>query len=141
MTASGPSFEEISETFELMDDWDARYEYLIELGKTLEPLSDAQKTAATKVEGCVSQVWLWPNATDEGGVRRLYFEGDSDALIVRGLIAVLRALLSGRRTTEIAAADPKAALAKLGLDQALSPQRSNGLSAMIRRVQELASAP
>lgn len=140
MTASGPTFEEISETFELMDDWDARYEYLIELGKGLSPLSDAQKTAATKVEGCVSQVWLWPNATDEGGVRRLFFEGDSDALIVRGLIAVLRALLSGRPTSEIAAADPKAALAKLGLDQALSPQRSNGLSAMIRRVQELASA-
>lgn len=138
---SEPSFEEISETFELMDDWEDRYRYVIELGKALPGLSDAQKTAETKVDGCVSQVWLVSELKPgPSGAPHLYFEGDSDAFIVRGLIAVLRALLSGKAARDIAAADPMAAFAALGFDSHLSPQRSNGLKAMVARLKNLAAA-
>lgn len=137
----GPSFEEIAETFQLLDDWEARYGYVIELGQGLSGVDDALKTAATKVEGCASQVWLVTELVDsEDGSRRLYFEGDSDAHIVRGLIAVLRALLSGNRVSEIAAADPVGELGKIGLGAQLSAQRSNGLRAMIARLQGIAKA-
>ncbi len=137
----GPSFEEIEETFELMDDWMDRYRYVIELGQRLPELPDADKTDETKVDGCASQVWL-KIARDPGpdGAPRIRFDGDSDAHIVRGLIAVLRALLSGRRADEIAGFDAVAAFDRLGFGDHLSSQRSNGLRAMIRRVKERAAA-
>lgn len=137
--AAGPSFEEIAETFELLDDWEARYGYIIELGGALPGLKDADKTDATKVDGCASQVWLVAEVrTDADGGARLHFEGDSDAHIVRGLISVLKALLSGRAPSEIAASDPAARFAEIGLDGALSAQRSNGLRAMVARIQDVA---
>jgi cysteine desulfuration protein SufE len=134
-------FEEIVENFELFDDWEDRYRYVIELGREMEPLPEARKTAAAKVEGCASQVWLIPDLRrDAAGRDCLYFEGDSDAMIVRGLIAVLRALYSGRPLSEIPKIDAQAQLGRLGLEQHLSSQRSNGLKAMVRRLNELAQA-
>ncbi len=126
--------------FDLLDDWEQRYRYVIDLGKDLPALDDTRKSDATKVEGCASQVWLVPDLRQEDGQARLYFEGDSDAMIVRGLIAVLHALLSGRTPQEIVDTDALAQMARLGLDQHLSAQRSNGLRAMIVRVGELARA-
>lgn len=102
----GPDFAEISETFELLDDWEERYRYVIDLGKDLPGVPEPQRTAQSKVDGCASQVWIVPRLREEDGARRLYFEGDSDAHIVRGLIAVLRALLSGRPAAEVATSDP-----------------------------------
>ncbi len=138
-SASGPSFEEIAETFELLDDWEARYGYVIELGAGLPGLDASQKTNETKVDGCASQVWLVAErVAGENGVERLFFEGDSDAHIVRGLIAVLKSLLNGRAPAEVAAADPVSEFAKIGLDAQLSSQRSNGLRAMVARLQAIA---
>ncbi|MEL6318887.1 MAG: SufE family protein [Pseudomonadota bacterium] len=137
----GPSFEEISETFELMDDWMDRYRYVIELGQGLEGLDAADKTAETKVDGCASQVWLKAEPMRAPGEPvRLRFEGDSDAHIVRGLIAVLRALLSGRPASEIISCDAVGAFDALGFGEHLSSQRSNGLRAMIRRLKDEANA-
>ena len=138
--AGAPDFDEIAETFELLDDWEERYRYVIDLGKGLPGLPEALRTPQTKVEGCASQVWIAPEIREEGGVKRLFFEGDSDAHIVRGLIAVLKALLSGRPVAEIAASEPIEDFARLGLDAHLSPQRSNGLRAMVERLKRLASA-
>ena len=140
MTAQ-PRFEEIVENFELFDDWEDRYRYVIELGREMEPLDDALKAPAYKVEGCASQVWLVPSV-DEGsdGVARLDFRGDSDAMIVRGLIAILHALYSGLPLRDAAAVDAPAELSRLGLEQHLSSQRSNGLKAMIRRIGDLSRA-
>jgi cysteine desulfuration protein SufE len=129
-------FEEIAGTFAFLDDWEDRYRYVIELGKKMPPLDDALKVPATKVEGCASQVWIVPRA-EQG---RFDFAGDSDALIVRGLIAILHALYAGRPTAEVAGLDAGAALARLGLDEHLSAQRSNGLRAMVARIQERAAA-
>jgi cysteine desulfuration protein SufE len=144
MTASAEisaEFEEIVENFELFDDWEDRYRYVIELGREMEPLPEARKTAAAKVEGCASQVWLIPDLRrDAAGQDCLHFEGDSDAMIVRGLIAVLRALYSGRPLSEIPQIDAQAQLGRLGLEQHLSSQRSNGLKAMVRRLKDLAQA-
>lgn len=134
------AFQEIAETFDLIDDWEERYRYVIELGKQLPPMPDALKTADTKVDGCASQVWLSPELREESGERRLYFLGDSDAHIVRGLIAVLRALLSGQPVRNIADSDPAAALSAIGLSGHLSSQRANGLNAMIVRIKALATA-
>lgn len=142
MTAAvQPSFSEIQETFELIDDWEDRYRYLIDLGKALPGLEEARRTPATKVEGCASQVWLdiRTEATAEGG-SRLVFEGDSDAHIVRGLIVVLTALLSGRAPEDIARSSPLSDLGALGLDAHLSAQRSNGLRAMLGRIEGAARA-
>lgn len=139
MAETAPSFEEIAETFELMDDWEERYSYVIELGKALPGLPEERRTPATKVEGCASQVWLWPETRrDDQGAMRLDFEGDSDAHIVRGLIVILKSILAGKTVSEIEAADPAADFARLGLDQQLSSQRSNGLRAMIKRIKEIA---
>ena len=139
--AASAEFEEIVENFELFDDWEDRYRYVIDLGREMAPLPETRKTAAAKVEGCASQVWLIPdlrrNAT---GQDCLHFEGDSDAMIVRGLIAVLRALYSGQPLSEIPKIDAKAELGRLGLEQHLSSQRSNGLKAMVRRLNDLAQA-
>jgi cysteine desulfuration protein SufE len=131
-------FETLVEDFELFDDWEDRYRYVIELGKAMEPLDDGDRTPERKVEGCVSQVWLVPEIEGEGAEARLRFRGDSDAMIVRGLIAVLQKLFSGRPVSEVAATDAQAELARLGLDQALSSQRSNGLRAMVARLQGIA---
>ncbi|WP_291728927.1 SufE family protein [Leisingera sp. F5] len=130
------AFEEIVEDFEFMEDWEDRYRHVIDLGKAMQPLDDALKVPATKVDGCASQVWL--HAVIEDGEFR--FDGDSDAMIVRGLIAVLRCLYSGVPVKEVAAVDAKAELGRLGLNDHLSSQRSNGLRSMIERIRETAMA-
>ncbi|WP_264213349.1 SufE family protein [Leisingera thetidis] len=130
------AFEEIVEDFEFMEDWEDRYRHVIDLGKAMEPLDDALKVPATKVDGCASQVWL--HATVEGGEFR--FDGDSDAMIVRGLIAVLRRLYNGLPVKAVPVVDAKAELGRLELNEHLSSQRSNGLRAMIERIRETAMA-
>lgn len=129
------AFEEIVEDFEFIEDWEERYRYVIEQGKAMAPLDDALKVPATKVDGCASQVWLHPNT--DGGI--FQFDGDSDAVIVRGLIAVLRKLYNGLPLSEVLAVDARAELERLGLNEHLSSQRSNGLKAMIERVRLVAS--
>ena len=131
-----PAFEEIAETFAFLDDWEDRYRHVIELGKAMPPMDPALHVPATKVEGCASQVWILPRI--EGG--RFDFQGDSDALIVRGLIAVLHALYAGLPVAEVGAVDAPAELARLGLDAHLSAQRSNGLRAMVARIRDSAAA-
>jgi len=139
--AASAEFEEIVENFALFDDWEDRYRYVIELGRAMDHLPDERKTAATKVEGCASQVWLVPDMIrDDQGRDCLRFQGDSDAMIVRGLIAILRALYSGQPLAEIPGIDATAELGRLGLEQHLSSQRSNGLKAMVRRLNDLARA-
>ncbi len=129
------AFEDLAETFEFLDDWEDRYRHVIELGKAMPPLDETFKVPALKVQGCASQVWLRP--VIEGG--RFDFQGDSDAMIVRGLIAVLHALYSGLPVAEVAKVDAPAELARLGLNEHLSSQRSNGLRAMVERIRETAS--
>lgn len=129
------AFEEIVEDFEFIEDWEDRYRYVIEQGKAMDPLDDALKVPATKVDGCASQVWLHPSI--EGNV--LHFDGDSDAMIVRGLIALIRKLYNGLTLDAVLAVDAKAELERLGLNDHLSSQRSNGLTAMIERVRLVAS--
>lgn len=136
--ADAPTFEEIAENFEFLEDWEDRYRYVIELGKDMAPLPESMRNAATKVDGCASQVWIAPSLEDTSDGPVLHFQGDSDAHIVRGLIAILHALLSGRPAAEIVAEDAEGAMARLGLDQAISKQRSNGLKAMIIRLKALA---
>jgi cysteine desulfuration protein SufE len=135
-----PAFEEIAETFAFLDDWEDRYRHVIELGRAMEPLDPVFKVPATKVDGCASQVWIRPILTGSGPGARFDFQGDSDAMIVRGLIAVLHALYSGLTAAEVGAVDAPAALARLGLDEHLSSQRSNGLRAMVGRIRAIAAA-
>ncbi|MEM8698063.1 MAG: SufE family protein [Pseudomonadota bacterium] len=135
---ASPAFEEIVENFELFDAWEDRYRYIIDLGREMPELPDARRTDAAKVEGCASQVWLVPELRTEEGADRLYFDGDSDATIVRGLIAVLRALVSGQRVADIPGLDIEGELARLEMHQHLSGQRSNGLAAMVQRLKDLA---
>ena len=130
------AFEEIVEDFEFLDDWEDRYRHVIEQGKAMEPLAEALKGPATKVDGCASQVWLHP--VIENG--QFHFDEDSDALIVRGLIAVLRSLYNGLTLAEVVAVDARAELERLGLNEHLSAQRSNGVRSMIERIRETASA-
>ena len=130
------AFEELAETFEFLDDWEDRYRHVIELGRAMPPLEDGFKVPALKVQGCASQVWLRPLVADA----RFDFEGDSDAMIVRGLIAVLHALYAGVPVAEVARIDASAELGRLGLNDHLSAQRSNGLRAMVDRIRETASA-
>jgi cysteine desulfuration protein SufE len=126
---------DIIENFESLDDWDDRYRYLIELGRELPAMSAAAHSEANKVHGCASQVWLdtsvRPNGAD-GAV--LTFIGDSDAHIVRGLIAILFAIFSGRRATDILAVDAVSLFEKMGLREHLTPQRSNGFRSMVERI-------
>ena len=129
-------FEEIVEDFEFLEDWEDRYRHVIELGKAMPPLDPALKTDATKVNGCASQVWLHARAQDDS----LEFEGESDAMIVNGLIAVLRKLYDAQSAAEVLAIDAHAELARLGLGDHLSAQRSNGLRAMIERIRSIAQA-
>lgn len=132
-------FEEIAETFEFLDDWEDRYRHVIELGRAMPAMDAALKSPATKVEGCASQVWIHPVVIGEGPEARFDFAGDSDAMIVRGLIAVLHALYSGLRLREAAEVDALTELARLGLEEHLSSQRSNGLRAMVGRIRALTS--
>lgn len=131
-------FEEIADDFAFLDDWEDRYRYVIELGRAMPPLDEALRTPATKVEGCASQVWIAPRLTGEGAAARFDFDGDSDALIVRGLIAVLHALYAGLDPSAVLAVDAPGELGRLGLDQHLSSQRSNGLRAMVARIRGIA---
>jgi len=131
-------FEEIVENFEFLDDWEDRYRYVIELGKAMDPLEDAFRVPATKVDGCASQVWIVPEIRGTGGDATFSFRGDSDAMIVRGLIAVLHALYGGRKVSDVIEVDAGAELARLGLDEHLSSQRSNGLRAMVQRIRNVA---
>jgi len=133
--------DEIIENFALLDEWDDRYRYVIELGRTLPPLADAAHTEANKVRGCASQVWLVTHVKPDGGDGPvLSFEGDSDAHIVRGLIAILLALYSGKNAREILDTDAAALFEQLGLKENLTPQRSNGLRSMVERIRADAGA-
>ena len=131
-------FQDIIEAFEFLDDWEDRYRHLIELGKKLPTLNDALRVDATKVDGCASQVWIVPKIEGNGANGILTFDGESDAMIVRGLIAILSALYNGRTLQEVVDTDASEAFVRLGLDQHLSAQRSNGLRAMIARIQSVA---
>lgn len=130
-----PAFEEIAETFAFLDDWEDRYRHVIELGKAMPPLDESFKVPALKVDGCASQVWLRPVL--DGG--RFDFEGESDAMIVRGLIAILHALYAGLPVAEVARVDAVAELGRLGLNEHLSAQRSNGVRAMVQRIRQVAA--
>ena len=132
------AFEDIADTFAFLDDWEDRYRHVIELGKAMPPLADAFKVPALKVEGCASQVWFRPLIEGQGHGARFDFQGDSDAMIVRGLIATLHALYSGLSVAEVLATDAPAELGRLGLTDHLSSQRSNGLRAMVARIRKLA---
>ena len=133
---ANPAFEELVDTFEFLDDWEDRYRHVIDMGKAMPPLEDALRVPATKVDGCASQVWLVPQV--ENGT--FHFRGESDAMIVRGLIAVLLALFDGQPVGDVVATDAAAELGRLGLNDHLSAQRSNGLRAMVTRIQETAAA-
>jgi cysteine desulfuration protein SufE len=133
-TLAATSFEELLSDFELLDDWEDRYRYVIELGKKLVPLPEDKRSPANKVQGCVSQVWLSTTIHQNGGDPHLTFIGDSDAHIVRGLIAILFALYSGKTAKEILSVDAGNSLGKLHLTEHLTPQRSNGLMAMVKRI-------
>ena len=131
-----PAFEDIADTFEFLDDWEDRYRHVIELGKAMPALDDSFKVPAYKVDGCASQVWIRP--VIEGG--HFDFQGDSDAMIVRGLIAVPHALYSGLPVGKVPAVDAAAELKRLGLEEHLSSQRSNGLRSMVARIRLVAGA-
>ena len=135
------TLDEIIANFDLLDEWDDRYRYLIELGKGLEPLPEDAHNDANKVRGCASQVWL--EGRREGGpgpATQLHFRGDSDAHIVRGLVALALAIYSGRSASDILATDAFAIYEKLGLAAHLTPQRSNGVRSMIERIKADARA-
>jgi cysteine desulfuration protein SufE len=129
------TIDEIRENFALLDDWDDRYRYVIELGRTLEPMSEAEHSAANKVQGCASQVWLSKRIDrNNGNEPVLNYLGDSDAHIVRGLIAILLTLYSGHTPQQILSTDAIALLDEFGFREHLTPQRSNGLRSMVERI-------
>ena len=127
------TIDTIRDDFSFLDDWEDRYRYIIELGSELEPYPDSARDAEHKVQGCVSQVWLLikRNGADDPVIE---FKGDSDAHIVRGLVAIMLALFSGRRASEILKTDAEATMREFGLDEHLTPQRANGLRSMVRRI-------
>ncbi len=133
-----PAFEDIADTFAFLDDWEDRYRHVIELGKAMPPLDEAFKVPALKVDGCASQVWLRPVVAGQGQDARFDFEGESDAMIVRGLIAILHAMYAGLTVGQVLAVDAPAELKRLGLEEHLSSQRSNGLRAMVARIRKVA---
>jgi cysteine desulfuration protein SufE len=135
LTQAIMTIDEIRDNFALLEEWDDRYRYVIELGRMLEPMPEAEHSAANKVQGCVSQVWL-SRRLDRAAGRApvLKYRGDSDAHIVRGLIAILLTLYSGRTPQEILATDAPALLDEFGFREHLTPQRSNGLRAMVERI-------
>jgi len=128
------TIDEIRDNFEILDDWDDRYRYVIELGRTLEPMPEAEHSAENKVQGCVSQVWLSKRVDRAKGALMLKYLGDSDAHIVRGLVAILLSLYSGRTPQEILATDALAVFDEFGFREHLTPQRSNGLRSMVERI-------
>jgi cysteine desulfuration protein SufE len=129
------TIDEITENFALLDQWDDRYRYVIELGRTLPPLPDSAHIEANKVQGCASQVWLVTHVKPDGATGPvLSFDGDSDAHIVRGLVAILFALYSGKSAREILTVDAFALFDRMGLRENLTPQRSNGLRSMVERI-------
>ncbi len=128
------AFQDIAENLSFLDDWEDRYRYLIELGQALPRLDDAEKSEVNKVHGCVSQVWLAAQTDMRDGQAILSYRGESDAMIVQGLVAILLALYSGRPAAEIAETDAIALFDKMGLREHLTTQRSNGLVAMVNRI-------
>ncbi len=132
------AFEDIVENFEFLDDWEDRYRFVIDLGKAMAPLEDALKVPATKVDGCTSQVWIAAQVDGTGPGAVFRFRGDSDAMIVRGLVAVLTALFNGLSVAEVLKVDAGGELARLQLNDHLSAQRSNGLRAMVERIRKIA---
>jgi len=135
-----PAFEDLVETFGFLDDWEDRYRHVIEIGRTFPPLDPAFQVPTTKVDGCASQVWLHPRIEGSPAGTRFDFDGTSDAMIVRGLIAVLHALYAGLPVAAVGQVDAQAELARLGLDSHLSAQRSNGVRAMVERIRTTAAA-
>lgn len=135
-----PSLQSIINDFDVLDDWDERYRYLIELGRDLEPLPPGLHNEQNRVKGCASQVWLDTRRDRRGDKTVLSFVGDSDAHIVKGLIAVTLALFSGRPPEEILATDAGETFRSLGLSEHLTPQRSNGVRAMVERIKRDAHA-
>lgn len=129
-------FEDVVETFEFLDDWEDRYRHIIDMGKALPAMDDALKVDATKVDGCASQVWL--HVTTDGG--KVHFQGDSDAMIVKGLIAVLSEMYQNSPLDEARGIDAQAQMARLDLQEHLSSQRSNGLRAMVERLKLVLAA-
>lgn len=129
----------IEADFELLDDWEDRYRYVIELGRQLPPLPAGEKSDHSKVRGCASQVWI-VSQREQGGSSKLKFAGESDSHIVQGLIAILLSLVNGKAAEEIATMDIEARFSKLGLREHLTPQRSNGLASMIQRIRADARA-
>jgi cysteine desulfuration protein SufE len=134
------AFTDIEENLSFLDDWEDRYRYIIELGQALPPLAPEERNAANKVHGCVSQAWLVSKPGRSDGQETLTYRGESDAMIVRGLVAILIALYSGRPVAEIAETDAIAQFDRLGLREHLSTQRSNGLVAMVNRIRNEARA-
>jgi len=129
------TIDEIIEDFELFDDWEERYRYIIELGRELHPLPDDAYREENRVHGCTSQVWFVSDEQDG----RLYLQGDSDAAIVKGLVAILFALYSGQEKGTIQSTDAKDYFERLGLGEHLSPSRSNGFYAMVQRIKQMAA--
>ena len=145
MTAASPdsltTLDEIVDNFSLLEEWDDRYRYVIELGRGLSPLAERDRTEANKVQGCASQVWLATSVHPNGqGGPMLTFSGDSDAHIVRGLIAILFAMFSGKQARDILSTDAIAVFERLGLREHLTPQRSNGFRSMVERIRADAQA-
>ncbi|MGR3468130.1 MAG: SufE family protein [Shimia sp.] len=135
-----PAFEEIVETFAFLDDWEDRYREVIDLGRAMPDLPEALQVPANKVDGCASQVWLHPTVAGQGPGATLSFAGTSDAMIVRGLIAVLLSLYNGLSAKEAGEVDAAAELGRLGLNDHLSAQRSNGVRAMVERIRAVAAS-
>ena len=134
------NIEEIIENFAYLDEWDDRYRYLIELGKSLDPLPESARIETNRVMGCASQVWVKTDISNINGQRILTFSGDSDAFIVKGLVALTLALYSGHTPAEIQEIDASMLFQKIGLSEHLTPQRSNGVRSMIERIKRDASA-
>ncbi len=133
-------FQKIIDDFEFLDDWEDRYRYIIDLGKSLEPLKESLKNETTKVDGCASQVWLTYELIGSGETKNINFKGESDAVIVRGLIYIILKLFNGTKINEAMGIDAMAELSKLGLHEHLSSQRSNGIRAMIERIRTILSS-
>jgi cysteine desulfuration protein SufE len=130
------TLEQIIEDFSFLDDWEDRYRFVIELGKALPDLADGKRTQENKVQGCASQVWLVTHTSGEAEDPVMTFEGDSDAHIVRGLVAIVLATYSGKHASEIVSLDALDVFGKIGLVEHLSAQRANGLRSMIQRIRQ-----
>jgi cysteine desulfuration protein SufE len=133
-TSTGPSIDELVANFELIDDWEERYRYLIEIGRDLPPLDEAEKTEENRVKGCASQVWLVTEPVGAGDALTIRYRGDSDAHIVRGLVALTLLAFSGKTPEAILATDLFEIFGRIGLSAHLTPQRSNGVRAMVERI-------